>query len=363
MLTLLIRLAAITNLLIIAFQPALACTDFVVNAQDGAVVNGRSMEWGEDLHSRLVLHPVHEAVASDAPGGKKGVSWTSKYGYIGIDANGLNCSVDGLNEKGLSVGFLWLPTYTKYQDVPAGQEASALDITTAGAWLLGNFSTVEEVHEAISKVRVWAPDIPSFGGTPTAHFAIHDASGKNLVIEFVGGEQKIYDNPLGVLTNAPPFDWQTINLRNYLQLRAANPAPVKFDGKVYNSAGQGGGLLGIPGDWQPPSRFVRTSAILHFSQPVPTAKSAVNLSEHVLNAVDIPIGAISDTINGVVHHDYTQWIVVKDLSNKVLYYRSYDNLTLRYIDLKKLDFTKGTSAKLVSIESGQPAEDATSAMQ
>ena len=65
----------------------------------------------------------------------------------------------------------------------------------------------------------------------------------------------------------------------------------------------------------------------------------VNLSEHILNNVDIPIGLVRDFENGETFHDYTQWIVIKDLTNKILYYRTYENMSLRSVDMNKLDMS------------------------
>jgi choloylglycine hydrolase len=339
-----------------ASAPGDACTDFQLKTIDGTTLNGRSMEWAEDMHSQLVLRPCGEERQSTAPGGAQGLKWTSKYGYVGANIYGLDAYVDGMNEEGLSFGLLWLPGYTKYQDVSPEQAKSALTVLNLGSWLLGNFVTVDEVKTAIGKVRVWSDAVAGFPGVPTAHLALHDASGKSIVIEFVDGQQKIYDNPVRVLTNAPPFDWQMINVKNYLKISPYNAEPIKVNGTVLVSPGQGTGFLGVPGDWTPPSRFVRTVAILGFALPVKTAPEGVNLAEHVLNAVDIPKGDIRETVNGKDYCDYTQWIVIKDMTNRVFYFRSYDNLTLRSVDLKKLDFKAGAKSSNIPIAGGNPVQ-------
>lgn len=146
---------------------------------------------------------------------------------------------------------------------------------------------------------------------------------------------KVYDNPISVLTNSPPFDWQTINLQNYLNLSATNIPPVTFRGKTIEFQGQGNGLFGLPGDWTPPSRFVRVATYLRFVKQPTDSFEGVNLAEHLLNTMDIPLGIVRE--NGKDGSDYTQWIVIKDLSQKTLYFRSYKDLCLKKIDLKKLD--------------------------
>ena len=338
--------------------PSLACTDFLIKAKDGTSVVGRSMEWGADLQSRVCLHPRDESRSSTSPSGSPGVSWKSKYGYLGLDANKMPLTVDGMNEKGLSLGLLWMPGAV-YQDVPSNASA-ALSVVDIGDWVLGNFTSVDEVKTAIAKLQVWAPQMKEWGGTPTAHLAIHDAQGKSIVIEFVNGQQKIYDNPLHVLTNAPTFDWHTTNLRNYISLSSTNSAPVQINGTVLAPPGQGGGFLGIPGDWTPPSRFVRTNAMIAFSRTANNAIDGVNLAQHVLNAVDIPLGDIRQKSGETTYCDYTQWIVIKDLNNCVLYFRSYDNLTLRQINLKNLNFDASEKSHvLVPVAGGNPVIDIT----
>jgi choloylglycine hydrolase len=317
-----------------------ACTDFQITATDGSVAIGRSMEFGIDMQSRLLTHNRGQHHTSSSPSGKPGLSWNSKYGYVAADSLNLGFSVDGMNEQGLSFGCLWFPG-AKYPDVSAAQSSSAINATDFGDWILGNFSTVGEVRSALAKVKVWAGFIPQLQQTPPVHFAIHDAQGHNLVVEFIDGQQKIYDNPNGVLTNAPDFAWHTTNLRNYIHLSAGNPQPIKIEGTVLAPPGQGGGFLGIPGDWTPPSRFVRTTAMLQFAKPATNAAEAANLAAHILNAVDIPLGAVRENATSTSYSDYTQWVVIKDLTNKVLYFRTYDNLSLRSIDLKSIDLKAG----------------------
>lgn len=350
-------LVGILITLLMQFVPnasVLACTDFRISTTDGAVIVGRTMEWGEPLNSRLALHPRGAKKASSAPDGKEGVNWVSKYGFVSVDANGLDVSVDGMNERGLCFDMLWLPQYTKYQDVPTDRDGTALCVTELGDWILGSFQDVDEVTAGLANVLVWAPNIPSFGGIPTAHFQVHDSSGKSVVVEFIDGRQQIRDNAIGVMTNAPPIDWQLINLRNFLSLTPNNAKTINVLGTVLAPPGEGSGLMGIPGDWTPPSRFVRTAAMLNFSGKTRDAEEAVNLAEHIANAVDIPRGDIRSSTN---HMDYTQWFVIKDLTNKNLYFRSYKNMTLRKISFDKLDFRVGQQVSRSPIDGGEAVVD------
>ena len=337
-----------------------SCTDFVVQAQDGTLIDGRSLEFAQELQSLFKVYSRGQRMSSQNPQKKKGLEWLSKYGYLGVTCFGTNISFDGLNEAGLSFGYLWLPGVTQYPTVAPQEMKMALDFADFGAWVLGNFSSVEEIKEALKEVRIWGHPVPPLPGTPPVHAAIHDAAGNHLVVEFVGGEMKVYDNPISVLTNSPPFDWQMTNLQNYLHLDAENADPINFKGLEIHPPGQGSGMMGIPGDWTPPSRFVKTATYLRFAKAAANAMEGVNLVEHLLNTLDIPQGEIVE--KGQDGGDFTQWIVIKDLTHKVFYFRSYKDLCLKKIDLKKLDFNT-PSKKTLSLEVSKGYIDVTEALR
>ena len=189
---------------------------------------------------------------------------------------------------------------------------------------------------------------PLLKGVPPLHVAVSDATGKALVIEFADGQMNVYDNPFGVLTNSPAFPWQLTNLRNYVNLDAADVKPLVANGVTLPPTGHGAGMLGLPADATPPSRFVRTFFNTQNAAPVKDARAALNLALHILNAVDIPQGV--DRLSGkTLVGDYTQWTVVKDLTNRVVSFRSYGDLSPKAIDLKKLDLTPGAPLKSISI--------------
>ncbi len=337
------------------------CGDVLIQALDKSMINARSMEFAKPLFSTLLGSGRGEMIQSEAPGGRKGLSWTSKYGYVGIDCLGINAPSDGMNEKGLSIGGLWLPT-TEYQQVTSEQEDKALSLELFGAWVLGNFATIEEVKAALPQVIVWAKSVPQMGMVPPLHFAMHDVTGKSLVVEFLNGEQKVYDNPIAVLTNYPPFAWHRDNLRNYTKLvPSTNGAPVDFQGETLQFYGHGNGLLGLPGDWMPASRFVRLAYIRQCAKTPKTAIEAVNVAEHLFNTVDIPIGPVlGDKPDDA---DFTQWLVIKDLTNKKLYFRTYDNQALRLVDLKQLNFSKGAKFKPVAMATPSRPVDVTKSLR
>ena len=346
-----------------------SCTSFRVRSKDGAVLVGRSMEFGMELNSAVMVVPRGFRFTSPAPGGRQGLSWQSKYGFVGMNAKGIDVASDGLNEAGLSVHLLLLPGYAKYQEVGPQDSARALAHIGVGNWILSNFATVEEVKKAIENVIVFRYEPPEIGFLPL-HYAVHDGKSA-VVIEYVNGQRHVYDNPIGVLTNSPPFDWQLTNLRNYVNLTNLNVDSLKLGNYTLEPIGQGTGLLGIPGDYTPPHRFVRATALAYAAVPTATAAEGANLAFHILNNVDIPLGAVAGKASAPaakspsgspparmsgLDYDLTQWVTVSDLTNKVYYFRTYKNLAIRKVELKKLAFT-GKAIQHIGIETGEQFVD------
>jgi choloylglycine hydrolase len=159
-----------------------------------------------------------------------------------------------------------------------------------------------------------------------------------FVIEYVEGKLNIHDNPLGLMSNSPAFDWHMTNLRNYVNFSLTNVSPVQLGSIKLLPFGQGSGMLGLPGDFTPPSRFVRAAAFSQSVLPSQTGNEAVLQAFHILNAFDIPKGAAREhdkDEHGNVLADYTIWTSANDLKAKRFYFRSYENSQIRMVDLTK----------------------------
>lgn len=320
-----------------------ACMSFRVTAKDGSVIIGRTMEFGVDSHWKIVAVPRNTQFSSPGPENKTGMKWQNKFGYVAVVGWGLNDMVaDGMNEKGLSFGGLWYEPDVKYQSVPPGQEARALAETMTGAWILGNFGTIDELKTAIKEVIIFSYVVPALGAAPPGHIIVYDASGKSLVIEFdEKGAMQLYDNPLGILTNAPDFPWHIKHLRQFIGMNDQNPNPRDMSGIKLIPTGHGAGMVGLPGDLTPPSRFIRLGVTTYFANQADNADKGLNLCQHIVNAFNIVRGmAVDRSPEGkVTVNETTQWASFRDLTNKVFYFQTYENPDLRKIDLGKLDFS------------------------
>jgi choloylglycine hydrolase len=279
-------------------------------------------------------HFVSHATGAD---GKSAWSWKSRYAIAGMNAFGLPVVVDGVNEKGLAGGILYFPGFASYADPAQADPAHALAPWELLSFALGNFASVAEVRAALASISIVGVTQPTLGIVPPFHYTLHDASGASIVVEPIGGTLKITDNPLGVLTNAPSFDWHLTNLRNYVKLSPVEAPPLEIGGETFAPLGSGSGMLGVPGDPTPPSRFVRALAMTLSAAPQKDAAQTVRLAEHLLNNFDIPMGLVRPAPHETARFEFTQWSAIADLSRAIYYVKSYDDQILRSIDLSKFD--------------------------
>lgn len=350
---------ALLGLLVNILVPVQACTDIRIIAQDGTVLVGRTLEFALDLKSNVRNSTRNRSFTEIAPNGKPGLSWKAKYGYVYLDGINVDATVDGMNEAGLSFEYLYLPGLTQYQTVPDGKENLALPNMHLGDWILSNFKNIDEVKNAINGIYVYAENFSQINNQSfPVHASIFDASGRGIVIEFINGKVEVSDN-IGIMTNAPAYNWHVTNLRNYLNITPFNPKPVIAQGVTYASLGQGAGLLGLPGDPSPPSRFVKMSIMLATILQSKNSVEALNYAQHVLNNVDIPLGYVREAQSGNITNESTQWTVYKDLTHKIFYYRTYSNTTLSQIDLNKINFAEGSPLFKMPIAAGQYIIDMT----
>lgn len=330
-----------------AFSPLVshACTSFLLKANDGGFVYGRTMEFGTPLNSKLAVTPRNYKALGVGVDGKPGtgLNWTTKYAVAGMNALGLPVLVDGMNEKGLVGGLLYAPNTAQYQDVAPADSANSIASTQMLVYALTNFATIDEVIAGFKKIKVNRSVVPSFHNqTVTVRMTLHDANGKSLVIEYSKGELLATVNPTGVMTNDPLFSEHLNNIGNYANLTPVEKAPLVINGASYGPPSSGSGLHGLPGDYLSPSRFIRA---LFLSKSAPTNLSSTqqtNTAWHILGSFDIPPGAISLSASnpyggGAGGVETTEWSIVADSKNMMYYVKMFANTNVQAFDFKKAD--------------------------
>ena len=358
------RLAAAGLAAVMAVTQATACTGIMLRAKDGSTVSGRTLEFGIFIDTDVVLVPRGMAFTGLTPLGD-GMEWKATYAAVGAIAFGNLAILDGMNEKGLSVGAFYFPTFAGYTETTEANRATSLSMADFPNWLLTSFATVEEVRAAIAAGKVaiaptilpgWPPEVQPF------HYVVYDRTGASIVIEPVAGSLQVFDNPLGVITNSPGFDWHMTNLRNYIALDPRNVPSITVDDTTFRALGQGTGMLGLPGDFTPPSRFVRAAVFSATAVPPADAASGVLQVFHILNAFDIPVGVARDESGGQMHTDYTIMTAARDPQALQYFWKTYDDQTIRMVDMTKLDLDADHVVKL-STAGTQPIADMTAGMK
>ena len=322
------------------FQTVQACTGIRLIAVDGSVVHARTLEFSVDLQSDVIVVPRGYVRIGSTPDGRQGLKWKTKYASVGANGAGLPFIFDGLNEKGLAVGTFYFPNSAGYMHYKATEASKTVAPWEVGSWILENFATIEEVRDNAGKIVVPEVLFKTWGFVPPVHYVVHDASGKSIAIEHVNGKLNIHDNPLGVMTNSPTFDWHMTNLRNYVNFSLVNVPPVQLGSVKLTGFGQGTGMLGLPGDFTPPSRFVRAVAFSQSVLPSKTGSDAILEAFHILNNFDIPKGAARDhekDEHGNIVADYTLWTSANDLKAKRFFFRTHENSQIRMVDLMKMN--------------------------
>lgn len=316
-----------------------ACTGIRLKTKDGKTVSGRTLEFGVEVSTSLIAVPENYQFVGKTDNGD-GLKYKTKYSMTGlITFTDINIA-DGMNSAGLSCGAFYFPTIAEYTPLTKENQSKALSPVDFNNWVLAQFATVDEVRKAIENNEVViVPTILDGWGTtsPPFHYVVYDKSGKSISIEPIGGKLVVFDNPIGVMTNSPSFDWHMTNLRNYTNLKTENASSMTIEGITFKQLGQGSGMNGIPGDFTPPSRFVRATAFSTTALPTETTFDAIKDVFHILNNFDIPKGFSREVVKGKIFADYTQITCARDPQTLRYYYKTYNDQTIKEFDLNSFD--------------------------
>ncbi len=208
-------------------------------------------------------------------------------------------------------------------------------------YLAGSFATVDEVRESLSEIRVVPVVEPALGIPAPVHYAISDASGDEIVVEYLDGALVVHEDPIGVMTNAPSYDWHLTNPRNYIDLQQTDLPPLEADGISLPQLGVGSGLLGLPGDYTPPSRFVRAAVWRSTSRETAGGFDTTREQFRILDNFNLPLEGAGELPEGREPLEYgaTQYTVSFDTANLRMYYHTDDDRTLRVVDMNALDWS------------------------
>ncbi len=337
---------------------AWACTGISLRGANGTYFMARTIEWGgNELASTLTIVPRGHTITSLTPSRNDGMRFTARYGFVGIALVQGEFIAEGLNEAGLSAGLFYFPRYGSYEPYNAQYDATTLADMQVVSWLLARCATVEEVKKTLPTLHIVSLMPEAQASANAIHWRVGDAQGNQIVIEIEHGKLHIYDNPVGVITNAPNFSWHLQNLNNYVNLFPGSAPARQIGDTLLIPFGAGSGFLGLPGDVTPPSRFVR--AALYTATAPRRADAMANVMQcfTILDNFNIPVGIEfpADKVPDIP--SATQWTSVSDLGNRTFYYKTMYNSTLRKIDLREINFaTVGYRTQPLDRNKQQPVE-------
>lgn len=318
-----------------------ACTGITLRTTAGQTITGRTIEWAftplTGMYTFVPRGYTQRSFLSD--GLKEGMEFTSRYAYIGIAVEQAEFVMEGINEAGLSAGLFYFPDYGEYEDYDRNKKYKTISDFQLVSWILANFKTIDELKRAINDIHIVSIDQRS----STVHWRVTEESGRQIVIEIVGKQILFHENALGVLTNSPDLDWHLSNLNNYVNLSAGSAKNKQMNGISLKAFGSGSGLIGLPGDMTPPSRFIRAAFFQTTAPRLPSTEETVFQAFHILNNFDIPIGTQFSSKKDIPSiTSATQFTIVSDIANRRLYYHTVYNSELRCIDMNtiRIDKTK-----------------------
>lgn len=287
------------------------------------------MDFAIELDADFIVIPRNYPLLSTVGGIERPVN----YGFMGKGREyDTYVLADGVNEAGLACAALYFPGYASYSEAPRENKTNLAPEEVVG-FILGSCSSVQELRDKINEVNIVNQINEVFTIVLPLHWIVSDRSGKTIVIEPMEEGIKIYDNPLGVMTNSPDFNWHLTNVRNYIGVSQNGLAPINLNGVSFSPFGTGAGSFGLPGDYTPPSRFLRAVFGKETINPIEDEDEGIKAAFHILSSVEIPKGnVIAD--EGVNYTQYTGCMVCQTGN---YYFKTYDNNQIIKISLVDQD--------------------------
>lgn len=238
---------------------------------------------------------------------------------------------EATNELGLSMAGLNFPNIARYlPEDPGKNNVAPFEFIP---WILGQCATVTDARKKLEHLNL--VDIPFAEELPLSplHWIIADRA-RSIVIEPMADGIQVYDDPIGVLTNAPTFDHHLYRLADHMGL-TPEPATDRFTpDHILTTYCTGMGAIGLPGDWSSCSRFIRAAFVKLSSPHMETETESVHQFFHILTSVAMPMGAVR-TAEG--QFDITRYTSCCNVDKGIYYYTTYEGRQITGIDMRKAD--------------------------
>ncbi len=289
---------------------------------------GRTLDYEVSYGEEVVVTPRNFPFHFRHMGGL-----SSHYAIIGMAtvAGDYPLYYDATNEKGLSMAGLNFPGNADYKPLAEGKDNVATFELIP--WLLGQCATVEEAKAYLARMNLAnTPFGPQFPVSPL-HWIIADRDCA-ITVESVREGIRIYDNPVGILTNNPPFDYQMTNLTNFMSLSTEPPENHFSDQLDLTPYSRGMGMLGMPGDLSSASRFVRVAFTKLHSVSGTSESESISQFFHILGSVAQQRGCVH---MGEGKYEITIYTSCCNTDRGIYYYTTYENSQITGVDLHRED--------------------------
>ncbi len=308
------------------------CTALYFQAPHGDCYFGRTMDFSHLLNPHIYRIP-------------KGYTWSNQANTHTIQnlytvlGSGQNIHpvilADGVNDMGFSAAALYFPGYADYEPIPdetSGKlPVAALELVN---FLLGQCACVFQAAALLKSIAIIGVTDAITQSVAPLHWIISDKHGHCMTIEKTKSGLHLIQNPIGVLSNSPDFLWHMTNLNNYMGISAHPYENTRWNTVTLTPFGQGSGTAGLPGDYTPPSRFVR-AAWLKSHVPIPSDNNGALITAfHIMESVTIPKGAVITQSNAA---DYTQYTAFINLNRQEYYFKTYSNSAMQSLAMPAPD--------------------------
>lgn len=289
---------------------------------------GRNLDLEHSYHEDVTITPRNYPFRFRNAG-----TLSNHYAMIGMAyiADHYPLYYEATNEAGLSMAGLNFPGNADYKLFQEGMD----NIATFEfiPWILGQCSSILQVKEKLSRLNLVSLAFSDTLPPSPLHWIISGRDG-SITVESVKEGLKIYDNPIGLLTNNPPFDYHMTNLSNYMSL-SANPPANRFCGSLdLTPYSRGMGAMGLPGDLSSASRFVKAAFTLLNSRCGTSEAEKVSQFFHILKSVEQQRGCV-DLGDGL--YEITIYSCCCNADKGIYYYTTYDNSQITAVDMRKED--------------------------
>lgn len=305
---------------------------------------GRTLDYEFSYGDEITVTPRHYEFQFRHMG-----SVSSHYAMIGMAhvAGDYPLYYDAMNEKGLGMAGLNFVGNADFQEVDDTRDNVAQFEFIP--WILCQCATLEEVKKLLSRMNLigtpFSPQLP----TAQLHWLIADESG-SLTVECMTDGLHIYDNPVGVLTNNPPFDKQLFHLNDFMHLSPKQPENTFSSDLNLQAYSRGMGALGLPGDLSSASRFVRVAFTKLNSRSGDSENESVSQFFHILGSVDQQRGCC-EVADG--KYEITLYTSCCSADTGIYYYTTYENHQISGVDMYRENLDGDTLARYPLINGEQ----------